>query len=155
MYFCDNILWNIWTFAGPKSYFLDKLLIKLVEEKRSTFYKNPLRIYYQLWRIKKKHYNIEHDKFSIGRPSIYSEKTKHIDISNGQIGKIYSNNCIYLSENIKDLIIPLSEINEETNGFNMKLIYWKLRKSWSEDERLLFYISLWPDYRHLAPLETF
>jgi len=84
---------------------------------------------------------------------MYCEKVKYIDISCGLIGKIYANNCIHLSEKITDKIIPLSEISP--NDFNMKLIYWQIKQAWCDDKRLSFYISLWPDFRHQAPLEIF
>ena len=147
----DNILWYIWQYIGVKSYFLDKLLITIIAEKRQVFHTKPLRIHYELWRIKKKHCHVGYT--SIGRPSMYCEKVKYIDISCGLIGKIYANNCIHLSEKITDKIIPLSEISP--NDFNMKLIYWQIKQAWCDDKRLSFYISLWPDFRHQAPLEIF
>ena len=50
----DNVLWHIWQYIGVKSYFLDKLLITIIAEKRQVFHTKPLRIHYELWRIKKK-----------------------------------------------------------------------------------------------------
>ena len=40
---------------------------------------------------------------------------------------------------LKDKIIPLSSLYESSNGFNLKVIYWTIYKSWSDDERLLLY----------------
>ena len=58
----EDILWKIWTFTGPKAYFLDKSLINIIKFKRNIFLHDPLRIHYKLCRWKKRHYyNYVHD----------------------------------------------------------------------------------------------
>ena len=56
----EEILWKIWTYAGPKSYFLDKGLISIIDNKRKLFITKPLRLYYKLCRWKIKHFYNEH-----------------------------------------------------------------------------------------------
>ena len=73
------------------------------------------------------------------RPSMYPENIRFIDISGGAIGKIYDKKYIRLSQKIKDKIIPLSSLYESSIRFNLKVIYWTIYKSWSDDKRLLLY----------------
>ncbi len=137
--FPSNILWHIWQYVGAKSYFLDKELISIIRHKRMQFIKTPLRIYYTLYRWKQKNYRCDDDNIITGRPSVYPEKIRFIDISNGTIGKIYDTKYIKLSQKIKDKIIPLSYLYESSNGFNLKIIYWTINKSWCDDERVFLY----------------
>ena len=61
----DIILWKIWTYIGPRSYFIDKHLLTIIEKKKQLFTAKPLRIYYKLYRWEKKHYINR-----IGRPTM-------------------------------------------------------------------------------------
>ena len=136
--FTDNILWHIWQYAGVKSYFLDRELITIIKEKRRTFFNHPLRISYILNRCNQKHYYSGNNSYDIGRANIYPEQIRHIDISdNIPIGKIYESKYIFLSQNIKDKIIPLSSTS--TSGFNLKVVYWTIKSSWCDDERFPMY----------------
>ena len=46
----EDILWKIWTFAGPKTYFMDKSLINIINIKKQIFINDPLQIHYKLCR---------------------------------------------------------------------------------------------------------
>ena len=48
----EDILWKIWTFAGPNTYFLDKLLIPFIKQKKQLFIDDPLRIHYKYHLIR-------------------------------------------------------------------------------------------------------
>lgn len=135
----SNILWHIWQYVGSKSYFLDKELISIIQHKRTQFVERPLRIYYTLYRWKQKNYRCDDGSVMTTRPSMYPENIRFIDISGGAIGKIYNKKYIRLSQKIKDKIIPLSSLYESSNGFNLKVIYWTIYKSWSDDKRLFLY----------------
>ena len=87
----EDILWKIWTFAGPNTYFLDKLLIPFIKQKKQLFIDDPLRIHYKLCRWKKRHYyNYAHDRRpQMGRATMYIEPPKFIDLSgNCPVGKV-------------------------------------------------------------------
>lgn len=143
------ILWKIWTYSGPKSYFLDKILISITEHKRKTFIEKPLRLYYKLCRWREKHYNYSS---IVGRPTIYIELTKHIDLSGGPLGNV-NNPTLQISQHIADKLIPVSTMRESSNGFRRTVLYWTIDSVWTVDTRTKFYSLLWPSWKQVH-LET-
>jgi hypothetical protein len=135
------ILWKIWTFIGPKAYFLDKHVISIITHKRKLFIEKPLRVYYKLCRWKKKHYN--HASHSIGRPTLYIEPVKHIDISGEYLGKVNKDSTLQISQKIENKLIPSSAKNI-SNGFRLSILYWTIDSAWTVDPRTKLYSLLWP-----------
>ena len=153
----EDILWKIWTFAGPNTYFLDKLLIPFIKQKKQLFIDDPLRIHYKLCRWKKRHYyNYAHDRRpQMGRATMYIEPPKFIDLSgNCPVGKVNTDKTLQISKNLADKLIPLSTMHECSNGFKLTVIYWSIDSVWCIDERTKLYSRLWPSWK-IASLETF
>ena len=150
----EEVLWIIWTYAGPKAYFMDTELFTIIQQKRQQFALKPLRIHYQLCRWKKRHFYGDGGSVTIGRPSMYVEAKKYIDISGNQsLGKVDENNNIHLSKNLAGSIIPVSTMKESTNGFHLTVLYWTTHYIWTEDNRAKLYSILWPSW-NLALHET-
>ncbi len=136
----EIILWEIWTYAGPKAYFLDKSLLYIIHNKRQLFIENPLRLYYQLCRWKKKYYNT-----CVGRPTIYMEPSIYLDLSgNCPIGKVNDDQTLEISQQIADRLIPVSTMKESGNGFRLTVLYWTIKTVWTIDTRTKLYSRLWP-----------
>jgi hypothetical protein len=151
----EDILWNIWTYAGPKSYFLDKELISIIDAKKKLFIVKPLRLYYKLCRWKKKHYYNElHEELITRRPNMYIELAKHLDLSGCPIGKVNDDQTLQISQQVADKLIPVSTIRESSNGFRLTILYWTVNSVWTIDTRTKLYSRLWPSWRH-PYLETF
>ena len=143
----EDILWKIWTYAGPKSYFLDKELISIIDAKKKLFIMKPLRLYYKLCRWKKKHYYDEyHNIESTGRPSMYIESAKHLDLSGCPIGKVNDDQTLQISQQVADILIPVSTMRESTNGFRLTVVYWAVKSVWTIDTRTKLYSRLWPSW---------
>ena len=151
----EDILWNIWTYAGPKSYFLDKQLIYIIDAKKKLFIVKPLRLFYTLCRWKKKHYYNElHEELRTGRPNMYIELTKYLDLSGCPIGKVNNDQTIQISQQVVDKLIPVSTIRESSNGFRLTILYWTINSVWTIDTRTKLYTRLWPSWKQPC-LETF
>ena len=153
----EDILWKIWTFAGPNAYFLDKSLILNFKQKKQLFIDDPLRIHYKLCRWKRKHYfSCTNDvRPNIGRATMYVESPKFIDLSgNCTIGKVSSDQTLKISQQLVDRLIPVSTMSESTNGFRLTVLYWVINSVWCIDERTKLYSRLWPSWK-IASLETF
>jgi len=153
----EDILWKIWTFTGPKAYFLDKSLINIIKFKRNIFLHDPLRIHYKLCRWKKRHYyNYVHDATPrSGRATMYVESPKFIDLSgNCSIGNVGYDKTLKISQKLADKLIPMSTMHECTNGFKLTVLYWTIDSVWCIDERTKLYSRLWPSWK-LKRLETF
>lgn len=150
----EDILWKIWTYAGPKSYFLDKELISIIDAKKKLFIMKPLRLYYKLCRWKKKHYyNEYHHIESTGRPSMYIEPAKHLDLSGCPIGKVNDDQTLQISQQVADILIPVSNMRESSNGFRLTVVHWTIKTVWTIDVRTKLYSRLWPS-RTQPYLET-
>ena len=152
----EIILWKIWTYTGPKSYFLDKELISIIDNKRKLFITKPLRLYYKLCRWKRKHYyNEHHQELRTGRPNMYIELAKHLDLSgNCPIGKVNDDQTLQISQQVVDRLIPVSTMIESSNGFRLTVLYWTINSVWTIDTRTKLYSRLWPSWRQ-PRLETF
>ena len=152
----EEILWKIWTYAGPKSYFLDKELFPIIDNKRKLFITKPLRLYYKLCRWKIKHYYNEHHHMECSsRPSMCVELSNHLDLSgNCSIGKVNDDQTLQISQQVVDRLIPVSTMGESTNGFRLTVIYWTVKCVWTIDTRTKLYSRLWPSWRQ-PYLETF
>jgi len=151
----EDILWKIWTYAGPKSYFLDKELISIIDNKRKQFITKPLRLYYKLCRWKKKHYYNElHEELRTGRSNMYVELPRHLDLSGCPIGKVNDDQTLQISQQVADRLIPVSTMKESSNGFRLTVLYWTINSVWTIDTRTKLYTRLWPSWRH-PYLETF
>ena len=149
-----NTLWKIWTYAGPKAYFLDKELINIINKKRQEFIKEPLRIHYRLYRWKVRHY-YNNPLAQVGRPTLCLEKAKYIDIDGlCSLGKINADNTLKISKQLSDKLIPVSTMRETTTGFKLTVLYWTIDTVWTTDWRTKFYSRLWPSWS-LAPVESF
>ncbi len=151
----EDILWKIWTYTGPKSYFLDKELISIIDNKRKLFITKPLRLYYKLCRWKRKHYYNEfHEELRTGRPNMYIELVKHLDLSgNCSIGKVNDDETLQISQQVVDRLIPVSTMIESSNGFRLTVLYWTINSVWTIDTRTKLYSRLWPSWRQ-PHLET-
>ncbi len=153
----EDILWKIWTYSGPKSYFIDKSLINIIQQKRQMFIDDPLRIHYKLCRWKKRHfYNYTHDRRpQRGRATMYVEAPKYIDLSgNCPIGDVRCDQTLKISQKLADKLIPMSTMHECTNGFKLTVLYWTIDSIWCIDERTKLYSRLWPSWKS-KHLETF
>ncbi len=152
----EDILWKIWTFTGPKAYFLDKSLINIIKIKKQIFTSDPLQIHYKLCRWKKRHhYSFSQDLYSRSRATMYVESPKFIDLSgNCSIGKVNKDKTLEISKQLADKLIPCSTMRESTTGFKLTVFYWTIDSIWCIDERTTLYSRLWPSWK-LAPLETF
>ena len=143
----EYILWKIWTYAGPKSYFLDKGLISIINVKKKQFIVKPLRLYYKLCRWKKKHYyNEQHEELRTGRPTMYIELAKQLDLSGCPIGKVNNDQTLQISQQVADILIPASSMIESTNGFRLTVVYWTVKSVWTIDTRTKLYSRLWPSW---------
>jgi hypothetical protein len=149
----EYILWKIWTYAGPKSYFLDKGLITIIDEKRSNFLKKPLRIHYKLLRWKRKSIFSGSTIKHMGRISRYLECTRYLDVSGCPIGKVDNSHSLQISQKLSDKIIPLSSMYETPHGSRLTVAYWTISSIWIVDIRAILYTRLWPSWKQ-AYLET-
>ena len=153
----EDILWKIWTFAGPNAYFLDKSLILNIKQKKQLFIDDPLRIHYKLCRWKQKHYYsyTSSSRRQKGRATMYVESPKFIDLSgNCAIGEVKCDQTLKISQQLADRLLPVSTMNESTNGFRLTVLYWTINSVWCIDKRTKLYSRLWPSWR-IASLETF
>jgi hypothetical protein len=140
----EDILWKIWTYAGHKSYFLDKELISIIGAKKKLFILKPLRLYYKLCRWKKKgSYNND----IAGRPNMYIELPKHIDLFGCPIGKVNDDKTMEISQQVADKLIPVSTIRESSDGFRLTTLYWTVDSVWTIDTRTKLYSRLWPSWK--------
>ena len=150
----NDILWKIWTYAGPKSYYLNKSLILLIKKKRNIFIKDPIRIYYRLYRWKRRDY-YTYQRPNRGRATMYTEAPTYIDLSgNCSIGDVKDNETLKISQQLADKLIPVSTIRESTTGFKLTLLYWTIDSVWCMDPRTKLYSRLWPSWKTKV-LETF
>ena len=149
----EDILWEIWTYAGPKSYFLDKGLLSIISNKKQTFFERPLRIHYTLLRWKRKGVFSERTPIHIGRTSRYSESPRYLDIKNCSLGHINNDHTLNVSQQLADKLIPLSFIYETSNVSKLSLTYWTIISVWTIDIRTKLYSRLWPSWKQ-ARLET-
>ena len=86
---------------------------------------------------------------------MYVESPKFIDLSgNCTIGEVKCDQTLKISQQLADRLIPVSTMNESTNGFKLTVLYWTINSVWCIDERAKLYSRLWPSWR-IASLETF
>jgi hypothetical protein len=140
------ILWRIWKLVGSKSYFLDKHLISIISHKRKLFIDKPLRVYYNLCRCKEKYFNYGE---VTGRPTLYIEQPRHINLSGCPLGKVNKDQTLRISEDLADKLIPVSTMTESGNGFRLTVLYWTIDSVWAVDARAHLYSLLWPSWKLL------
>ena len=146
MNFPNEIFLNIYSFVGPKTFYLNKDFFKFYGMLKQEFLENPIKINYKLIRWKKRIYK-DHDY----RPSLCIDKTfRDIDFKgNFFIGNIENQNNIKWSKNFEDLIIPSSQFQYSTSlhykGF---VVYWTVYQVKLNDslERFKCYNNLWNNF---------
>ena len=138
-----DILYCIFQFGGKNTFYLDKNLLHLVNEKRKYFIQNPITIHYSLIRFtKRQSANVMRNH----RPSICFEDVKTIDISsNIDIGSVNTDGTIIPSEQLKNIIIPIKKEKYETiTTYYSKIYYWKIREIYTQNTKdAINYSLLW------------
>jgi len=144
-YLPNDVLLNIWSFVGPRTLYLDKKLLTLINVLRNEFINNPIKIKYKLIRWKRKF----HEEY-YGRPSMCVEPYKYIEINEKlYIGKVAYNKSLSFSKDIEDKIIPVSYMNlADSPIYKGSVIYWTVKDVICDDsiERLERYCLLWNKY---------
>ena len=138
-----DILFYIFEFGGKNTFYLDKNLYQLVNEKRKYFINNPITIHYSLIRFtKRKTANVMRNH----RPSVYFEPEKIIDISsNINIGIVNLDGTIIPSKQLKNIIIPIQKEKYETiTTYYSKIYYWKIHNIYTQNiQQAINYSLLW------------
>ena len=138
-----DVLFNIFLFGSTNTFYLDKNLYQLVNEKRKYFINNPITIKYSLIRFsKRKTANVMRNH----RPSICFEPEKTIDISsNINIGTVKLDGTIIPSKQLKNIIIPIQKEKYETiTTYYSKIYYWKIHNIYTQNiQHTINYSLLW------------
>ena len=119
-----DILFYIFEFGGKNTFYLDKNLLHLVNEKRKYFIQNPITIHYSLIRFtKRQSANVMRNH----RPSICFESEKTIDISsNINIGIVNLDGTIIPSKELENIII-LGYIFKKFRVFGILIFLFRLQ----------------------------
>ena len=142
-----DIFYILYQYGGANIFYLNKNLFLKIKEFRKQFYKNPIKIYYNLieWKHRSviSHYIINTETQHYRRSLRLCEKIEDIDISCGSIGYIRDNDVIpYLS--FKKLVIPKEFLENESNYYRLNnVVTYDIYKIWSNDSRFNLYMKLW------------
>ena len=142
-----DIFYIIYQYGGANIFYLSKDLFIKIKELRKQFYKNPIKINYNLieWKHRSviSHYIINTDTQHYRRSLRLCDKIDEIDLSGGSIGYIRNNDIIpYLS--FKKLVIPVEFLESKSNYYRLNNgITYDIYKVWSNDSRFNLYMKLW------------
>lgn len=142
-----DIFYVMYQYGGANIFYLSKDLFLKIKELRKQFYKNPIKINYNLiqWKYRSviSQYIINTETQTYRRSLRLSDKIDEIDISSGIIGYTRHNDIIpYL--NFKKLVIPKEFLEIKKNHYRLNNgITYDIYKMWSNDCRFNLYMKLW------------